>query len=165
MNIPKKLIAAVAICIAVAMIATLSFGCTKEEKAGGEFRAFLVEPVSLDPPNAYESEGIQVARQIFDGLVEYDPVTMEIFPAIAESWDISDDGLVYTFNLKKGVKFHSGRELVAEDFVYAWSRVCRAETASYLAYHLDPILGYDELQAGEGDTLEPKIKLCDSIVA
>ncbi len=154
MKIPKKLIATIAICIAVAMIATLSFGCKKEEKAGGEFRAFLIEPVSLDPPNAYESEGIQVARQIFDGLVEYDPITGDIFPAIADSWDVSADGLVYTFKLKKGVKFHSGRELTAEDFVYSWSRVARAETASYLAYHLDPILGYDELLAGEGDTLE-----------
>ena len=154
MKIPKKLIATVAICIAVAMIVTLSFGCKKEEKAGGEFKSFLIEPVSFDPPNAYESEGIAVARQIFDGLVEYDPVTMEIFPAMAESWEISDDGLVYTFKLKEGVKFHSGRECTAEDFVYAWSRVCRAETASYLAYHMDPILGYDELQAGEGDVLE-----------
>lgn len=154
MSIPKKLTVIIAICIAVALIVTLSFGCKREEQAGGEFRAFLVEPVSLDPPNAYESEGIQVARQIFDGLVEYDPVTMEIFPAMAESWEISDDGLVYTFKLKEGVKFHSGRECTAEDFVYSWSRVCRAETASYLAYHMDPIVGYDELQAGEGDVLD-----------
>lgn len=154
MSISKKLSAAVAICIIMVLIVTLSFGCKKEEKAGGEFRAFLVEPVSLDPPNAYESEGIQVTRQLFDGLVEYDPISMEVVPAIAESWTASDDGLVYTFKLKKGVKFHSGRECTAEDFVYSWSRVCQAETASYLAYHLDPILGYDELQAGEGEVLE-----------
>ncbi len=154
MSISKKLSAAVAICIIMVLIVTLSFGCKKEEKAGGEFRAFLVEPVSLDPPNAYESEGIQVARQIFDGLVEYDSTTLEVVPAIAKSWTVSDDGLVYTFELNKGVKFHSGRECTAEDFVYSWSRVCQAETASYLAYHMDPILGYDELQAGEGEVLE-----------
>ncbi|MCD4670057.1 MAG: hypothetical protein K8S14_06390, partial [Actinomycetia bacterium] len=154
MSISKKLPAVVAICIVMILIVTLSFGCKKEEKAGGEFRAFLVEPVSLDPPNAYESEGIQVTRQLFDGLVEYDPTSMEVVPAIAKSWTVSDDGLVYTFMLNKGVKFHSGRECTAEDFVYSWSRVCQAETASYLAYHLDPILGYDELQAGEGEVLD-----------
>ena len=154
MKIPKKLIAVVVICIVAALIATLSFGCKKEEKAGGAFRAFIVEPVSLDPPNCYESEGIQVARQLFDGLVEYDPETLEIYPAIADSWEVSADGLVYTFKLKRGVKFHSGREVTAEDFVYSWSRACQAETASYLAYHLDPILGYDEVLAGERDVLE-----------
>lgn len=154
MKIPKKLIAVVVICIVAALIATLSFGCKKEEKAGGEFRAYIQEPVSLDPPNSYESEGIQVVRQIYDGLVEYDPNTGDVFPAMADSWEISADGLVYTFKLKKGVKFHSGRECTAEDFVYSWSRVAQAETASYLAYHLDPILGYDELQAGEGEILE-----------
>ncbi len=150
----KKLFVVIAIFIVVALIGSAFIGCEKEEKAGGEFRVFIVEPVSLDPPNSYESEGIQVARQIFDGLVEYDPDSGEIFPAMADSWEISDDGLVYTFKLKEGAKFHSGRECIAEDWVYAWSRVARAETASYLAYHLDPILGYDELQAGEGDTLE-----------
>ena len=154
MKIPRKLSVVIAILIVVAMIATLSCGCKKEEIAGGDFRLYIKEPVSLDPPNCYESEGIQVARQLFDGLVEYDPETLEVYPAIADSWEVSGDGLVYTFKLKKGVKFHSGREVTAEEFVYSWSRVCQAETASYLAYHLDPILGYDELQAGEGDVLE-----------
>jgi len=150
----KKLFVVIAVFIVVMLIGSAFVGCKKEEKAGGEFRAYIQEPVSLDPPNAYESEGVQVARQIFDGLVEYDPITGEIFPAMAESWTVSDDGLVYTFILKEGAKFHSGRECIAEDWVYSWSRVAQAETASYLAYHLDPILGYDELQAGEGDTLE-----------
>ena len=94
MRIPKKLSIVIAIIIAAALIVTLSFGCKREEKGGGEFRAYIQEPVSLDPPNCYESEGIQVSRQIFDGLVEYDPNTGEIFPAMAETWDISDDGLV-----------------------------------------------------------------------
>jgi oligopeptide transport system substrate-binding protein len=154
MSISRKLAAIIAICIAAALIVTLSFGCKQEEKAGGEMRLFLIEPVSLDPPNAYESEGIQVCRQIFDGLVEYDPVTMEIVPAMAETWDVSDDGLVYTFNLKEGVKFHSGRECTAEDFVYSWTRVVDDDTASYLAYHMAPIMGYEAMQDGSADVFE-----------
>lgn len=154
MKISKKFYTVIAALIVVTLISSVFIGCQKEEKVGGEMRLYIHEPVSLDPPNSYESEGIQVIRQVWDGLVDYDPETLEVVPAIADTWDISDDGLVYTFNLKKGVKFHSGREVVAEDFVYSWSRVAQAETASYLAYHLEPIVGYDELQAGEGDTLE-----------
>jgi len=124
-----------------------------EEAAGGVFRVYIHEPVTLDPANCYESEGIQVIRQVFDGLVKYDPETLETMPALAEKWDISDDGLVYTFYLKKGVNFHSGREVVAGDFVYAWTRLTLADTASYLAYHAAPIVGYDECQEGTADTL------------
>jgi oligopeptide transport system substrate-binding protein len=154
MSISRKLTAIIAVCVVIAMIATLSFGCKKEEKAGGEFRLYINEPVSIDPPNSYESEGIQVVRQVWDGLVEYDPETLEVVPAIADTWDVSDDGLVYTINLKKGVKFHSGRECTAEDFVYSWTRAVDDETASYLAYHLAPIVGYDEMQDGSSDTFE-----------
>jgi oligopeptide transport system substrate-binding protein len=121
--------------------------------SGGIFRAYIHEPVSLDPPNAYESEGIQVIKQVWDGLFDYDPETLETIPSICETFDVSDDGLVYTFYLKKGVLFHSGRELVAEDFVYSWTRVALKDTASYLAYHLDPILGFAECQEGTADTL------------
>ncbi|MDZ7837301.1 MAG: peptide ABC transporter substrate-binding protein [Actinomycetota bacterium] len=123
-------------------------------KEGGTMRMYIHEPVSLDPPNSYESEGIQVIRQVWDGLFEYNPETLEAEPALVDTYDVSDDGLVYTFYLKQGVMFHSGRELVAEDFVYSWTRVADDETASYLAYHLDPILGYDELQDGSADTFE-----------
>jgi oligopeptide transport system substrate-binding protein len=153
-KVNRKIYVAIVVFIVAALVSSVFIGCKGEEKAGGTMRLSLHEPVSLDPPNSYESEGIQVIRQVWDGLVDYNPETLEVEPAIAKSWDISDDGLVYTFNLEKGVKFHSGREVVADDFVYSWSRVAQAETASYLAYHLEPIVGYDELQAGEGDTLE-----------
>jgi len=123
-------------------------------KEGGTIRMYIHEPVSLDPPNSYESEGIQVIRQVWDGLFEYNPETLEAEPSLVETYDVSDDGLVYTFYLQKGVNFHSGRELVADDFVYSWTRVADDDTASYLAYHLDPILGYDELQDGSADTFE-----------
>jgi ABC-type transport system substrate-binding protein len=118
-KIGKKFYTAIVIFVVVALMGSVFLGCKKEEKTGGTMRLYIHEPVSLDPPNSYESEGIQVIRQVWDGLVEYNPETLKVEPAVAESWDISDDGLVYTFHLKKGVKFHSGRELVADDFVYS----------------------------------------------
>lgn len=121
--------------------------------SGGVMRLHLNEPVSLDPPNAYESEGIQVVRQIWDGLFNYDPKTLETVPELCEKYEISDDLLTYTFYIKKGVKFHSGKELTAEDFVYSWTRVALKDTASYLAYHLSPIAGYEECQDGTSTEL------------
>lgn len=160
MEVFKKLKVVIVLLVIATLVGSILIGCKagKEEavtegKYGGTFRIYIHEPVSLDPPNAYESEGIQVIRQVWDGLVDYDPETLEIVPAIAESWDISDDGLVYTFHLRKGVKFHRSREVTAEDFVYSWSRVAQKETASYLAYHLDPIKGFDECQEGTAKTL------------
>jgi peptide/nickel transport system substrate-binding protein/oligopeptide transport system substrate-binding protein len=61
---------------------------------------------------------------------------------------------VYTFNLVKNAKFHDGSSVTAEDFVYSWTRAVLAETAAPLAYHLEPILGYDECQEGTSTTLE-----------
>src|SRR5665647_493278 len=125
-----------------------------QPKTGGTFRIHINEPVSLDPPNAYESEGIQIVRQIWDGLFTYDPVTLETKPELCEKYEISDDGLTYTFYIKKGVKFHSGKELKAEDFVYSWTRLALKDTASYLAYHLSPVVGYDECQDGSATELK-----------
>ena len=119
-----------------------------QPKTGGIMRLHINEPVSLDPPNASESEGIQIVRQLWDGLFTYDPVTLETKPELCDKYEVSDDGLVYTFYIKKGVKFHSGKELKAEDFVYSWTRAVLKENAASLAYFLEPIVGYDECQDG-----------------
>jgi len=125
-----------------------------QPKTGGIMRLHINEPVSLDPANAYESEGIQIVRQLWDGLFTYDPVTLETKPKLCEKYEVSNDGLTYTFYIKKGVKFHSGKELKAEDFVYSWTRLALKDTASYLAYHISPVLGYDECQDGTAKELK-----------
>ena len=150
----SKIIAIIAVMLIASLVATLSIGCAQAEAAGGVMRIRIVQPVSLDPPNCYESEGIQVARQIWDGLFDYDPETLEIRNELCESWDVSDDGLVYTFNLVKNAKFHDGSPLTANDFVYSWTRAVLAETASYLAYHLAAIKGYQACQEGTATTFE-----------
>src|SRR6476620_4197934 len=71
------------------------------------------EPVELDPPLTTSTGPLRVTRQIFDNLINEDytvpgPAAPPLIPGLAESWKISDDGLTYTFNLRKGVKFHDG---------------------------------------------------------
>ena len=116
MRISRRIAMLIVVAIIVTLVGTVFAGCKKDEKAGGVFRIYIHEPVSLDPANCYESEGIQVVRQVFDGLVKYNTETLETEPNVAEKWDISDDGLVYTFHLKKGVKFHSGRAALKNNY-------------------------------------------------
>lgn len=70
------------------------------------------EPVTLDPQNATDNPSEEVNRHIYDGLVEFDE-HLNIKPALAYKWTVSKDGLVWTFYLRKGIKFHSGAEFDA----------------------------------------------------
>ncbi|MEI7616727.1 MAG: peptide ABC transporter substrate-binding protein, partial [Actinomycetota bacterium] len=122
-------------------------------KTGGILRIHINEPVSLDPQKIIESEGTQIARQVWDGLFTYDPVTLETKSKLCEKYEISGNGLTYTFYIKKGVKFHSGKELKAQDFVYSWTRLVFKDTASRLAYLLSSVDGYEECQDGSATDL------------
>jgi oligopeptide transport system substrate-binding protein len=178
----KGLIAIIVVLIVTVLIGTIFTGCTAGQQAavqsavesvvesagvtasetdtietaasGGTFRASIAQPVSLDPAFCVESEGIQVIRQIWDGLFDYDRKTLELKNELCDKWEVSDDGLVYTFSLKKGIKFHDGSPLTAEDFIYSWTRVALAETASPLSYHLAAIKGYDACADGSATILE-----------
>jgi peptide/nickel transport system substrate-binding protein len=89
-------------------------------------------PVGLDPHVATAFATFAVIDQIYDDLVELN-ADLQLEPALAESWDVSDDGLTYTFQLRPGVTFHNGRELGAEDVVYSFDRLMAEETGSPFA--------------------------------
>lgn len=112
------------------------------------------DPTSIDPALADETVGINIARYLFDGLVGYDSKTGEVKPAVAEKWEISDNATVFTFHLKKGVKFTNGREVKASDFVFAWTRAIDPATKSKTAMNiLEPVKGAAALAMGETKTL------------
>jgi oligopeptide transport system substrate-binding protein len=122
---------------------------TGTPKPGGTYSYPLAaDPVSIEPLNAQESEGMQVAHQVFQGLAKYvvnDKGEMVARPDIAESWDTSD-AQTWTFHLKKGVMFQApvSREVVAQDFVDSWNRVTDPANQSYVSYILAPIEGCDD---------------------
>ena len=102
-------------------------------------------PRTLDPALSSDIYSVTVIQQLFDGLVQFDK-NLNIIPAIAKSWKISPDGLTYTFYLREGVKFHNGREVTAEDFVYSMTRIIDPKTQSPAANFLDRVLGFKEFQ-------------------
>jgi peptide/nickel transport system substrate-binding protein/oligopeptide transport system substrate-binding protein len=120
---------------------------------GGTFKWFLSEPAFIDPVNLQESEGTQVGQAVFDSLVAFDPITSELMPAAAVSWEANDDATVWTFKLVEGAKFHDGSDVTAADFKYAWERICNPENKSEISYHLAIVKGYDEMQAGTATEL------------
>ena len=93
-------------------------------------------------------------KSLFDGLMDYDPGTTDLRPGLAESYTISDDGMVFTFEMRNGVQFHNGREMTAEDVVYSFNRVTNPTTQSPGAGFFWSIKGYDAMASGEADALE-----------
>ena len=83
----------------------------------------IAEPKSLDLQTVTAVNDFRILRSLYDGLVRYKYCAREGEPALAESWKISDDGLVYTFTLREGVNFHDGSPLTAEAVKFTCDRM------------------------------------------
>lgn len=100
--------------------------------------AMGAQPETLDPHKTAATSSFRVTKSIYDGLVEPDREG-EIVGGLAEAWDISEDGLTWTFTLREGVSFHDGSLLGSEDVVATLNRVMAEETASPRAGEFEAI--------------------------
>jgi len=96
------------------------------------------DPRALDTP-----DGLLVASHLFDGLVDYDPQTLEPRPAAARRWEVLDGGRVFVFRLREGMQFHDGTPVRAQDFVAAWNRLADPFRPSPFAFLLERVAGFD----------------------
>jgi len=100
--------------------------------AGGRFTmARNEEPLSLDPIIPSDNGSIWVIYQMFDQLTTVNEDSSGIVPSLAESWDISDDGTVYTFHIRQGVSFSDGAPLTVDDVVFSLQRVFDPKGSGY----------------------------------
>lgn len=97
-----------------------------------------VEVASLDPQIANDGTSFEVIADYTDGLMQMDS-TGKAVPAIAQSYDVSDDGLTYTFHLRDDAKWSNGDPVTADDFVFGWQRAVDPATASEYSYMLSDI--------------------------
>jgi peptide/nickel transport system substrate-binding protein len=110
----------VALALALAMGAAPSFA---DAPPGVLVVGQVAEPKSLDPQVDTAANDFRILVNLFDGLVQFKPGTLEVEPALAKSWTISDDGLVYTFKLREGVKFQDGTPFDADAVKFTFDRM------------------------------------------
>ena len=147
--------------LAIAVLSGLLMGCMTSAKtryfglnqppkdnvlryvSGGEIE-------SLDPPITNSQPDARILIALYDGLVDYDPKTMEPTPGVAESWEIGTDGTEYLFHLRHNAKFSNGDPITANDFVYSIRRGLSPELASRnasLAYYIKYSEAYNSVQS------------------
>jgi len=142
-----------AILVASAVLALLIPVHAQERVDTGVYRRPLGhDPQTLDPARINDIYSRSVAQQLFDGLVQFDQ-TLTVVPALAEFWRSSRDGLTWTFNLRRGVKFHHGREVTADDVVFSLSRILDPRTRSGAADLFMNIEGAREFREGRAKTV------------
>ncbi|MCG3208841.1 MAG: Dipeptide-binding protein DppE [Anaerolineae bacterium] len=99
------------------------------------------EPPTLDPHLSGDANSAEYVVEIFSGLMAYDQ-DLNLIPDLAESYDISDDGMVYTFKLRDNARFQDGKAITAEDFKWSFERACDPATGSHTAdTYLGDIVG------------------------
>jgi oligopeptide transport system substrate-binding protein len=124
------------LCPAILLAFFLASGCTHSEPKADLVIINGPDPETLDPALGTSIEGLRVIGALFEGLTRNDPVTSRPIPGLAQSWQISPDGCVYTFHLRDNLMWSPGDPITAEDVVYSWLRVLDPLTAAEYAGQL-----------------------------
>jgi oligopeptide transport system substrate-binding protein len=125
----------------------------KAKQGGAITITYKDDVATLDPAIGYDWQNWSMIKSLFDGLMDYEPGTTTLRPELAESYEISPDGKTFTFKLRKGVKFHNGREMTADDVKYSLDRVTNPKTQSPGAGFFASINGYDDVAGGKSESL------------
>lgn len=118
------------------------------------------DPETLDQHKTSTVVEARILRDLYEGLVVYDP-SAKIIPGVAESWEVSDDGLIYTFKLRGDAKWSNGDPVVAGDFVFSLQRIMTPETGAKYANILYPIMNAEAINKGEMEPGELGVKAVD----
>ena len=140
-------------------LALLALGCEPRGPLFGTGRprhatdVFVVgngaEPETIDPTLVFDSDGIELCRNLFEGLVGYDSATLAPVPGVASSWEISDGGRRYLFHLRPEARWSDGVPVRAADFVYGWRRLLDPKTGADYANYLWFLENGKELNTGQ----------------
>jgi oligopeptide transport system substrate-binding protein len=152
--------------ILIAALVVLPIACGGHRAAAPDYTTVRVgnggEPKSLDPQLVTGVIEERLLSSMFEGLVNIDLATMQPKPGVAESWEISADGLTYTFHLRGDAKWSDGAPVTAQDFVYSWRRMLSPALAAEYAYMLFMIDGAEAFNAGkETDFSKVGVKAID----
>ena len=119
------------------------------------------EPLTLDPHRYNLNLEEKILTDLFEGLTAHDAAG-QVVPGVAERWDVSDDGLAWTFHLREDARWSDGRPVRASDFVYSFRRLLDPATAASLAYFLYAIDGAEAVGAGEAEPETLGVRAADA---
>ncbi|PYB71895.1 ABC transporter substrate-binding protein [Rhizobium wuzhouense] len=122
-------------------------------KGGDIVVTYKDDITTLDPAIGYDWVNWSMIKSLFSRLMDYEPGTANLVPSLAESFDVSADGLTYTFKLRPGVKFSNGRAVVASDVKYSIERAVNPKTQGPGAGFFGAIAGFDAVSGGTSETL------------
>jgi len=149
--------------IFLTLLAGILFSCQQENIDSKRIRLSLPsEPPTLDWNIATDGVSYQILNQLMEGLTQYDN-DLKVIPAIAQSWDISTDGKVYTFHINPAYHWSDGKNVTAQDFYDSWIRLLKPETASEYAYFLFDVVGAKDFNAGKGNENSLGLKVVDNL--
>jgi oligopeptide transport system substrate-binding protein len=131
------------------LLALLFSGCMRNEPRADIIIVNAAEPESLDPAILTGQPDGRVAEVLFEGLTRFDPKEGVPIPGLAERWDISPDGSVYTFHLRSNLTWSTGEPITADDFVYSWRRVADPGTAADYAAQLFFVKNAEAINTGK----------------
>lgn len=144
------------------VVLLLNTGLISHQVSAAENRTIKIASITeIDSLNPHESAatGTEVMLdQMHDGLVDYN-TDGEVIPAVADEWEISEDGLVYTFTLKKGVKFHDGKDVTVEDVVASYAPLAGIGEDEALSSKWEVV---ENIEAKDDQTIEITLSNVDS---
>ena len=160
----KQLVLATLILTGALVLAGCGGGGSKSAtKAGGKILTIELGPEveSIDPALNTTNDGANYLTYLFDNLLRIDKEG-KVAPSLAEKYEVSDDGLTWTFHLRDGLKWSDGSDLTANDFVYSWQRMIDPEVAApYAEITLGMLEGYEEAigkpDADGNPTIDPDV--------
>jgi oligopeptide transport system substrate-binding protein len=127
----------------------LTTGCVRHEPRADLVIINGIEPETLDPALILGVAEMRIVSVMFEGLTRYDPKTSLPIPGLAERWEISPDGLTYTFHLRTNLLWSTGEPITADDVIYSWLRAASPETASGYAGQLFYLKNAETYNAGK----------------
>jgi ABC-type transport system substrate-binding protein len=133
--------------IAIFFLLFFSSCSSRNRLEGYVYYRLNANPTTLDPALIVDVTGGTIAAKLFNGLVRTGD-DLNTMPDIAERWSVSEDGLKYTFQLRRGVLFSNGREVKADDFRYSFERILDAKSKSPNTWALDKIAGAGDFMRG-----------------
>jgi oligopeptide transport system substrate-binding protein len=131
------------------LLAGLFSGCALHEPPADITIINGAEPESLDPAIITGQPEFRIVIGLFEGLTRLDPKTARPIPGLAENWEISPDGLAYTFHLRTNLVWSTGEPITADDVVYSWIRSLNPATASDYAGQLFYLKNAEDFNAGK----------------